>query len=341
MDLRHVICYLYEEEHLSERAIARQLGLSPSTIHYWIIRQGEKATTKSGRPRATDASTDQALYEASVKDPFLTAMDMLRNMNPSCSVHTIRNRLKEKGLKCRTPARKPFLTQYHRQGRYTFAQSHLYWSVEKWHRVIFSDEKIFRSSSRGALRVYRPVQGNNRYDDRYLVHSSNPCDTSVSRFTICVWLAFGNEGKIRDLHRIEQRTLNSQYYTTRILSSIETRVCEDEEDEVQNLVFMQDLSSIHTSHLSKRWLHEHNVPVMEDWPPKGPDMNPVENVWAELVRRIEIQRRHTGIENENQLWEDILQAFNELPNDYFENLINSMPNRVQTVAKKHGGWTKY
>ncbi|GFR27187.1 hypothetical protein TNCT_415821 [Trichonephila clavata] len=43
--------------------------------------------------------------------------------------------------------------------RYVYAHSKLHWSVSEWHRVIFSDEKIFRSSSRGALRVYRPVQG--------------------------------------------------------------------------------------------------------------------------------------------------------------------------------------
>lgn len=341
MDLRNAIFHLYEEQHLSERAIARHLGLSPSTVHYWVTRRGEATTTKSGRPRATDTQTDQTLYEASVNDPFLTAVDLLREFTPTCSVYTVRNRLKEKGLKCRTPARKPFLTHYHRQGRYTFAQSHLHWSTDKWHTVIFSDEKVFRSSSRGALRVYRPVRGSDRYDDRYLVHSSNPCDTSVSRFTICVWLAFGNRGKIRELHRINQRTLNSQYYTTHILPSIESQVCEDDENELQNLVFMQDLSSIHTSHLSKRWLHEHNIPVMEDWPPKGPDMNPVENIWAELVRRIEIQRRQTGVQNEHQLWEDILQAFNELPNEYFDSLINSMSSRVKTVARKHGGWTKY
>lgn len=341
MDVRRVIFHLYEEQHLSERAIARQLGLSPSTVHYWVVRHGESATTKSGRPRITDTQTDQTLYEASVKDPFLTAVDLLRELTPGCSVYTIRNRLREKGLKCRTPARKPFLTQRHRQGRYTFAHSHLHWSEKEWHRVVFSDEKVFRSSSRGALRVYRPVKGSDRYDDRYLVHSSNPSDTSVPRFTISVWLAFGAREKIREIHRIEQKTLNSEYYTTRILPSIESRVCEDEEVELKNLIFMQDLSSIHTSHVTQRWLHEHNVRVMEDWAVKGPDMNPVENIWAELVRRIEIQRRQTGVQNANQLWEDILQAFNELPREYFKNLIKSMPRRVATVAGKHGGWTKY
>lgn len=331
MEHRHTIIYLYEEEHLSEREIARRLELSPSTVHYWITRRGEKSKTKQGRPRVTHPELDNALYEACTKEPFLSAVDLQKNHAPLCCVDTIRNRLKEKGLKCRVPARKPFLNDRHRQLRYTFARSHLHWSIDKWNTVVFSDEKIFRSSSRGALRVYRPKHGSDRYDDKYLVHSSNPASVGTPRFTICVWMAFG--GSVRRLHRVEQKTLNSEYYTTRILSSIEDELCEE------NLIFMQDLSSIHTSKLTKQWLAQRNIAVMDDWPPKGPDMNPVENVWAELVRRVEKLKK--GFRNRDELWDDILQAFQDLPDSYFQNLISSMPRRVRTVASKHGGWSKY
>lgn len=330
MEYRHAILQLYEEEHVSEREIARRLGLSTSTVHYWIIRRGESAQTKQGRPRITNKDEDQALFRASCSNPFLTAVDLRGNLK--CSIDTIRNRLKEKGLKCRIPARKPFLTQYHKQMRYVFAQSHLNWTLQDWSRVVFSDEKVFRSSSRGALRVYRPLKNSDRYDDAYLVPSTNPSTGSSPRFTICVWMCFSGTG-LRRLHRIERKTLNSEYYTTQILASIEQDLCDND------LTFMQDLSSIHTSRATKHWLSERNINVMSDWPPKGPDMNPVENVWAELVRRVEKNRQ--GIVNRDQLWEDIWRAFQEIPDSYFENLIRSMPNRVGTVASKHGGWTKY
>ncbi|GFR19968.1 transposable element Tc1 transposase [Trichonephila clavata] len=254
---------------------------------------------------------DQNLYEASRKDPFLSAVDLQKEWTPACSVDTVRNRLKQKGLKCRTLACKPSLTQFHRQMRYVYAHSKLYWSVSEWHRVVFSDEKIFRSSSRGALRVYRPVQRSDRFDEQYLVHSSNPV-YGRPRFTLCVWMAFGGN---------------------------ETELCEDNEEKEH--IFMQDLSSVHTSKQTKLWLQEHNVNVMHNWLPKGPDMNPVENVWAELVRRLEIHWRQTGVRNRDQLWEDVLQVFHELPKEYFENLIRSMPRRVRTVSSKHEGRAKY
>ncbi|GFT58032.1 transposable element Tc1 transposase [Trichonephila clavipes] len=183
---------------------------------------------------------------------------------------------------------------------------------------------IFRSSSRGALRVYRPIQGSDRFEEKYLVHSSNPIECHP-RFTLCVWMGFGWNGKIRIIHRVEQNTMNSDYYIKHILSFIEAQLCEDNEENPNELIFMQDLSSIHTSKQTRKWLQERNDNVMHDWPPKGPDMNPVENVWAEMVRRLEIHRRHTGVRNRDQLWEDILHVFYEIPDEYFENLVRSMP----------------
>lgn len=340
MDVRHDIWRLYDEEHLSERRISKQLGISASTVHYWIVRQGERATTKKGRPRVTDEQKDSSILEASLRNPFLSAVDIRRELVPTCSVDTVRNRLKAHGMKCYTPARKPFMTPFHRQQRFAYASTYLHWSKAEWQRVVFSDEKVFRSSSRGALHVYRP-KDSDRYDERFLVHSTNPSIGTCPRFKVNVWMAFGGNGKIKELHLIERKTLNSEYYTTQVLPSIETQLAEDNENEMQRLVFQQDLSSIHRSNMTKLWLGERNIRVMDYWPPKGPDMNPVENVWAEFVRLIELKRRRLGVRNKDQLWEDVLQVFNDIPQSYFDNLIDSMARRVRTVHHKRGGWSKY
>lgn len=337
MNVRQDIVYLYEEEHLSERDIAKQLQLSPSTVHYWIVRRGQK-TKRKGRPRVTDSIKDEEIYQTSLKNPFLTAVDIRRDIAPTCSVDTVRNRLKQQGLKSCKAARKPFITEEHCQNRFAFANSYLHWSSQEWQRVIFSDEKIFRSNSNGILRVYRPKKSD-RYDKSYLAPSTNI--GSLNKFTVCVWMAFGGHGHFLKIHRVEQKTLNTDYYLDKILTSIESHVAEDDASKVKQLIFMQDLSSIHTSYRTHQWLREHNIRVMDDWPPKGPDMNPVENVWAELVRRIELKRRKTGVQNINQLWEDVLQCFYAIPETYFKKLIDSMPTRVRTVSQRRGGWTKY
>lgn len=329
MNVRRDILYMHEEEHLSERDIAKRLGIGPSTVHYWLARRGRKAT-RPGRPRATDGETDHRIYETCLSHPFWSAVDIRREIAPTCSIDTVRNRLKRHGFKCRQPARKSHLTLWHRQQRFRFAASHLHWSVDAWKRVVFSDEKIFRSSSRGAVHVYRPERSD-RYADAYL--STSSVRDTVKKFKISVWMAFG--GGVKAIHLISDKTLTTPYYLSQILPSIETQMVDD------NLIFMQDQSPIHTSRQTLRWLREHNVRVMDDWPPKGPDMNPVENVWAELVRRIELKRRQSHVDTKQGLWEDVHHIFHSLPDGYFEKLIDSMVRRMGAVRRERGGWSKY
>lgn len=325
MEYRDEIIQLREVERLTERQIARQLELPHSVVHYWLAKEEvpSQSSPTRGRPRVTTPTLDQALIFQSTQNPFNTAMDIRNDLAPNISVDTVRNRLKEGGLKCRIPARKPFLRDIHLSLRLQFARDYFTWGVEEWERVVFSDEKIFRASSKGPLRVYRP-EHSSRFESQYLVPSSHP----AGRFTICVWMAFGKN--FRSMHRVDQNTLDSAYYIRHILPTLEEHLHDNE------LLYMHDRSSVHFSNLTKHWLETHNIDYMTDWPPKGPDMNPVENVWAELVRRT-----RNDATNRNQLYENVYSTFQQLDTAYFDKLIESMPRRLEQVIEAHGGWTKY
>ncbi|GFQ68223.1 transposable element Tc1 transposase [Trichonephila clavata] len=308
---------------MTEREISKKLGISPSVVHYWLTKR--KPTKKTGRKRKTLRETDENIYFTSFENPFLTALEIKYRLNVNCSTETIRNRLKEIGLKNRVPASKPSLTAIHRRKRLEFAQHYIHWSPNDWSKVIFSDEKIFSSASHGPPRVWRP--DGHRFDEKYIVSSN-----MSGRFTIAIWVCIGY---VNAIHLIIRPTMNSEYYIDNILK-IFIRELEDK----SNFYFMHDRSPIHTSHVTSNWLINNGIQVLWDWPPKGPDMNPVENVFAEMERKL----TNRAPRNREELWDLVRDTFQEMMNEnrnYVKKLILSMPKRLQLVIEKEGGWTKY
>lgn len=73
-------------------------------------------------------------------------------------------------------------------------------------------------------------------------------------------------------------------------------------------------------------------------PPYSPDLNPIENAWMKLQGRLaDFPVQAT---NANMLWGQAEVAWDAIPMDFFNNLVDSRPRRVQAVQEAHGGETK-
>lgn len=50
-------------------------------------------------------------------------------------------------------------------------------------------------------------------------------------------------------------------------------------------IFQQDNASIHTAHIIKNWFEDKSVDIM-DWAAKRSHLNPIENLWGYMARKV-------------------------------------------------------
>lgn len=319
------------ETGLSEPAVASQLGISRSSVNLIVRRWKERGfldrKVGSGRPRASTAVDDIMLVQNIENNPFITAREAIIHPQFPASIFTARRRIRDANLKNYAAAKKVNLTARHKEARLSFALQYLANDNNFWEHVIFTDEKTFQSSPSGQVRVYRPRS--RRYDAKYVQKVETNRRFSVN---IWAWISANSPGVL--LH-LEERFTSDIYL--RVLEDVMLPSVMQVFPE-GDFIFQQDNCPVHTAHRVTEWFQSHNINVLE-WPSLSPDLNPIENMWGMLVKRIQNQRLH--YQNREELLAAIRTAWNDLPQDYFRNLCLSMPNRLNKVVEVNGEVIKY
>ncbi len=90
-----------------------------------------------------------------------------------------------------------------------------------------------------------------------------------------------------------------------------------------DFIFQQDLAPAHTAKSTKGWLNDHDVGVL-DWAANSPDLNPIENLWGIVKRKMRNKRPKKA--------DELKQC---------QQLITFMLCRIEAVIKAKVAPTKY
>ena len=207
----------------------------------------------------------------------------------------------------------------------TPALEHKDWTQEQWNSVVFSDESKFDVSvgdQRG--RVVR-----NKHEG---FHES--CLKRTVKFPAgqMIWGCMSNKG-VAPLCFIDG-TVNANKYQNilqeHLLPSMQQFNCSE------NMIFQQDGASCHTAKSSIKWLNDHKIKVME-WPSSSPDLNPIENLWGQIKKKLRCVRPRT----KQILKENLSELWSQINAEDCQNLYNSMHKRMQGVIAAKGDVTRY
>ncbi len=101
-----------------------------------------------------------------------------------------------------------------------------------------------------------------------------------------------------------------------------------------DFIFQQDLAPAHSAKATSTWFKDHGIPVL-NWPANSPDLNPIENLWCIVKRKM----RYARPNNAEELKATIRATWALITPEQCHRLIDSMPRRIAAVIQAKGAPT--
>ena len=331
-DLQIIQYYrLWSINQISLNRIAFEIGCCDKTVKAVFNKfraNGEVLDLpRSGRPpKVTQRTRRRVAFE--VKNNRKITLGQIKiNQNLDICKSTIRNILNDKGFHSMLVKKHLWLPPSSIILRLEFAEEHKNKQVGYWDRVIWSDESNFvYMGTGGKIRIWKKKNEN-------IIPNEFDTAKKFGKFSIGVWGCFDGHGH-RALTIYEGRVNTASY-----IKILQENLIPITKHIVggHRPIFQQDNAPAHKSKKTLKWLDEMKLIVL-DWPTYSPDLNPIENVWGIIKRKLE--SRVTKIDDKKHLAQLVKKHFFEIELSVLMKLSKSMINRIKEVKKNNGYWIK-
>ncbi|EEZ98274.1 Transposable element Tc3 transposase-like Protein [Tribolium castaneum] len=321
------------EGGMSVREIAARVNRGVATvlrcIRAWEEEGREHRARGSGRPRGTTARQDRYLHFLAFRDRHVSTRRIGDQWYAAegrpVTMATVYRRIRSFGLHSYRPHLVLPLTPQQRQHRLDWCRARENWDLE-WNSVVFSDESRFCLGMHDGRQRVRRVRGERR---NVAFSVERPVARTVG---VMIWgaIAYGSRSPLLFI----EGSMTAQRYVQEVLEPVAVPYVQT----IENASFQQDNATPHSARFTLRYLEEVQVQVLP-WPPRSPDLSPIEHIWDSIGRRV------TNLPQPPQtladLRREILTAWEALPQDEINHLIRSMPRRVAECIHARGGPTHY
>lgn len=236
------------------------------------------------------------------------------------SESTVSNVLHSLGYAYRAVRPVPALTSESKERRLAFARAH---QSTNWKLVLFTDEKTFELSHH--LRKMWVTMGTHPTGPVVAHPAKVHCFAGVGHF-------FKFEAKtFRGILDAETLCLLIESCLPPTIAADSPPAC------AERFIMQHDNDPKYTSAFTQRFLDEHKVERIVDWPAYSPDLNPLDNVWSEVQRLVDLEEP----QNIAELEAAVLKVWSKLDFGYIRRFVDSMPSRLAEVVQAEGGNTRY
>lgn len=340
--------FAYHQAGKSNRQIAPLVGRSLNVVNNFLRDTRGYGTTKApGRPSKVSERDKRRIYrEAS--NSVKNCSTIKKDLGLIVSSETIRRTIeKNPNIVRRRLKKAPAIKKENKQKRVDFGRqntrrdwskvSHfggLWTGSHVFFQVVWSDEKKFNLDGPDGVKYY---WHDLRKEPLYFSRRGH------GGGSVMVWASFTSTGRVK-LAFVPKKmnSIQYQFVLRRSLLPFFRR------NRNRGFIFMQDNAPIHVSRTRRvrgvlrkgtiNWLQEHNIPLL-GWPANSPDLNPIENLWGILVRRIYAENKQ--YKSVAELKNAIVAAWHSVEQELFDNLILSMDNRIFQVINRNGGPIDY
>lgn len=323
----------YKNGH-SQKKIGELVDLSPATVQCIVqrfVHENRVVDKPRNAPNKIFTCAEERLITRKIKkNPKLSAPKLATQIEDElgkrCHPETIRRVLRKNDFNGRVARKKPFISEKNRKIRLKFVQEHRDKTSDFWDNVIFADESKFNIfGSDGMQYVWR--KPNTELEKKNL-----KATVKHGGGNVMVWACMSAHG-VGKLQFIEGNMDSRMYLNIlkdNLIESAEMLGIKD------NFRFYQDNDPKHKSGIVQTWLIW-NCPHVMSPPAQSPDLNVIENLWAQLDSAV---RQHQ-ITSKEQLKAVLTEEWAKISPSTCRKLVDSIPNRLGDVRQAKGGHTKY